>query len=338
MADISPSDCEILTPPQPRDLARLTQGPRRFLLTIDTEEDFDWAAPLSRDGYRLDSLAELPRFQAFCEERGVRPTWLVDYPVATAPAAIAALAPAVATGRAAVGLQLHPWVNPPFDEVVNQHNSFAGHLPIHQERAKLLALRDVVTANFGAPPQIYRAGRYGVGPNTAALLRDAGIAIDSSVRAFFDYRRDGGPGFTRLGAWPWWVGESGAGGLLELPLTSVFTGALRRYGPALFPPLGWVEATRAVTGRLGLLARIPLTPEGTSVAEALAAIDQAVADDLPVQVLSFHSPSLLPGCTPYARDVAERDALYGWFGAVFAHLAEHGVQCATPDELLAALA
>lgn len=312
---------------------RWRDGAPRFVVTVDTEEEFDWTRPLARDGHGTASIPRLARFQQFCEGHGVTPIYLVDYPVATDPAAIAALGEAVADGRAEIGVQLHPWVNPPFVEDVCEHNSFAGNLPAPLERDKFMTLRDAIARNFGRPPLIYRAGRYGTGPNTATILRDAGIRIDTSARARFDYSATGGPNYRDLPVTPWWV--DAPGGLMELPLTTVYAGALRRIGPALYPRLWRVPALRGAMARLGLLDRIPLTPEGVSSAEAVRGIDAALADGLPVLVFSFHSPSLAPGHTPYVRSEADVDALYDWWRRAFAHLSRRGVRPSCVADLLA---
>ena len=321
------NDPRITTPPTDDALARWAPefGPR-FWVTVDTEEEFDWTRPLAREGYGIAAVPALARFQAFCETSGVVPCYMLDYPVVAAAAEV--VGPAVAAGRAEVGLQLHPWVNPPHDEDVTPANSYPGNLPVALERAKLLALRDAVAAHFGVSARAYRAGRYGVGAATAQLLAEAGVAIDSSVRARFDYSAGGGPDFSALGPKPWRVG-----GVLEVPLTTVFTGRLRRWGAALFPRL-WPERMRGVFVRTGLLERIPLTPEGTTIAEGLRAIDAALADGVPVLVFSMHSPSLAPGHTPYVRDAAGVEALYAWWAAVFAHLAARGVRPVTAAEIL----
>jgi len=43
----------------------------RFWVTIDTEEDFDWAAPFARTGFRLDSVPALAECQGFFERAGI---------------------------------------------------------------------------------------------------------------------------------------------------------------------------------------------------------------------------------------------------------------------------
>ena len=88
--------------------------------------------------------------------------------------------------------------------------------------------------------------------------------------------------------------------------------------------------------RLGLVERVPLTPEGVDLAAALRGIDAALADKLPVLVFSFHSPSLLPGHTPYVRDEEALDRMYDWWRQVFSHLRARGVRPAGLNDLLAA--
>jgi len=307
---------------------------QRFLVTVDTEEEFDWTKPLRPEGHTLHSVSRLARFQQFCETQGIAPVYLVDYPVASSRLAAQVLREAVVAGRAEVGVQLHPWVSPPFEETVNEFNSFAGNLPPEVERAKFAKLRVTIEEAFGATPRIYRAGRYGVGPNTPAILRDHGIAIDTSVRSRFDYSSEGGGNFRDLPVRPWWVGKPG--GLMELPLTTVYWGALARIGWWLYPRLWRVPLLRGALARVGLLERIPLTPEGVNEVEARRGIKAAVGEGLPILVFSFHSPSLQPGHTPYVRSEDALDAFYDWWRAAFALLAELGVRPTTVGEIMAA--
>jgi len=291
---------------------------QRFILTVDTEEEFDWGQPIRREGYTLHSVARLARFQEFCEGAGVVPIYLVDYPIASSPAACEALRPAIAAGKAEVGVQLHPWVSPPHDEDVCEFNSFAGNLPATLEREKFRRLRDAIEQGFGATPLIYRAGRYGLGPNTASILSDHGIAIDTSVRSRFDYSAGGGPNYRDHPVVPWWVDRER--GLMELPLTTVYWGLLRQFGPWLYPKMWRVPQLRGLLARIGMLERIPLTPEDVTLEEAIRGIDIAIDEDLPLLVFSFHSPSLAPGFTPYVRSESDLDAFYDWWRAVFAYL------------------
>lgn len=309
---------------------------QRFILTVDAEEEFDWSKPIAREGHTVHSVTRLARFQEFCENHGVCPVYLVDYPIISSPTAAEILRAAVAAGKAEVGVQLHPWVSPPFVEDVCPYNSFAGNLPAELERAKFRGLRDAIETAIGAPPLIYRAGRYGVGPNTAEILSEGGIAFDTSVRATFDYSTGGGPNFRDFPVTPYWIDRTK--GLMELPLTTVYWGLLRQFGTALYARMWRVPRLRGALARIGMLERIPLTPEGVTIEEALRGIDIAIDMQLPLLVFSFHSPSLAPGFTPYVRNEDDLDALYDWFRQSFAYLAKRGVRPTKVSELIDAVA
>lgn len=309
---------------------------QRFLLTVDTEEEFDWDKPIAREAHTVHTVARLARFQEFCEGQCVVPVYLVDYPIATSPAAIEILRPAIAAGKAEVGVQLHPWVSPPHDEQVTERNTFAGNLPRELEREKFRRLRDAIETNFQAAPLIYRAGRYGVGPNSADILAEGGIGIDTSVRARFDYSSQGGPNFRDYPVRPYWLDR--ANGLMELPLTTVYWGLLRQLAPWLYPQMWRVPRLRGVLARIGMMERIPLTPEGVRLDEAIRGIDIALDEGLPLLVFSFHSPSLAPGYTPYVRSEDDLDALYDWWRSVFAYLRQRNVPNAMVSEVIASVA
>ena len=86
--------------------------------------------------------------------------------------------------------------------------------------------------------------------------------------------------------------------------------------------------------RLGLLNRIPLTPEGVGIGDAMAGIDRAVADGVRLLTFSFHSPTLEPGHTPYVRSVRDREMFDRWWDQVFDRLARHGVTATTISAVL----
>jgi hypothetical protein len=227
-----------------------------------------------------------------------------------------------------IGAHLHPWVTPPHDETVTVANSFAGNLPEPLERAKLALLTDTLEAVFGRRPTIYRAGRYGVGPNTHRILADLGYRVDASVRARFDYGAEAGPDFTDHPIDPYWLDN----GLLALPLTTSLAGPLGRW-----PGLTRVSRLRGALARSGLLNRIPLTPEGVPLVEARQAIETELDRGTQIFSLSFHTPSLVPGHTPYVRDAADLRTFWAWWDGVFDLFARRGVTpVRTPDILAAA--
>ena len=323
----------MLTPPKPSALASFDEAfGQRVLLTVDTEEEFNWDAPFTRDEHGLTHVPQLGRFQEFCEGLKVSPVYLVDWPIATNDAAVEILGDAVARGTAEIGVQLHPWVNPPFDEEVTQANSYAGNLPHELEAAKFTALRDQIETAFGVAPQVYRAGRYGLSQQTGDLLKSAGIKVDTSVRPLFDYSTQHGPDYSAHPLEPYWA--DGERELLELPVTSTYWGMLRKQGRFIRTFQEKMPRLGSALSRLAMLERIALTPEGVSVDEAIRGIDIALDDGLPVLVLSFHSPSLAPGHTPYCETPQDVEALYHWFEQVYGYLARRKVRPTSVAEII----
>jgi hypothetical protein len=302
---------------------------------VDTEEEFDWSKPHSRDERSTGSAESLPIVHRRLRGYGVSPVYLLDHPIATDPRCVATLREFEERGECAIGTQLHPWVNPPFEEEVNPANSFPGNLPRALERAKLQRLTDTIEAAFGRRPVVYRAGRYGVGPNSADLLAELGYRIDVSVRSLFDYSAEGGPDFTRIGPRPYRVGGTG---LVEIPLSSAYVGALRGSGRDLHQAAGKVPRLRGLLARSRLLNRVALTPEGMPLAEVLEAVDRLLDDGLQLFSISFHSPSVEPGNTPYVRDQEDLQRFYAWWDGIFELFGRRGVAPASMAEVQAALA
>ena len=303
----------------------------RFLVFVDVEEEFDWARPLARESRGTTAMAAFPEAHRRFADRGVGLVCMVDHPVATDPTAVAILQRVVEDGRSEIGAQLHAWVTPPFDEPLTRANSYPGNLPPPLEAAKIGVLTEALSTAFGRRPRSYRAGRYGIGPATLALLAERGYRIDTSVRARYDYSADGGPDFREVGP-----AAYRREGLIELPLTTVYTGRARRAGPALHALAGRLPHVRGALARSGMLSRVALTPEDMPIADALEAVSIAHGEGERLLTFSFHSPSLAIGHTPYVRDAADLAAFHDWWRAMFAHLDRLGIRSTTLDEAIAA--
>lgn len=288
-----------------------------LMVIVDTEEEFDWCAPFDRAATGIEHMRRIGRLQGICETWGLRPVYVIDHPIATQPAGIEALAPLLRDGRALVGAHLHPWVSPPFEEVMSAHNSFPGNLPRALERAKLESLCAAIEAGLGQRPRIYKAGRYGLGPNSFAILEELGFEIDLSPAPPFDYRLAGGPDYSARGLAPEWVGP--ARRVLSIPGTGALVGRLPSrtlYGLAARQPLARLRVP-GLLARLGLVERLNLSPEGHGAAEMIRLVRWLHDRGERLFVLSLHSPSIEPGHTPYVRSEAE---LNDFFAAMNAFL------------------
>jgi hypothetical protein len=328
--------------PQPQLYCRSDPADKaRLVVVIDTEEEFDWSSPFSRSNTSVQAMRWIHRAQDIFDAYHITPVYVIDYAVASQAEGYRPLQEIQASGRALIGAHLHPWVNPPFTEPVNHRNSFPGNLPRAVESAKLQVLGDCIGEHFGSRPVIYKAGRYGVGPNTASILEEQGYEVDVSLCPHMDYSAEAGPNFTRSTVWPYWFGTQRA--LLELPLTIGFTGLLRHWGTALHglasqTPLNRLHAV-GVLARLGLLNKVWLSPEGYLTAEHITLVRTLHRAGVRIFSFAFHSPSVEPGHTPYVRSQHDLETFLACCRRFFEFfMGELGGQPSTPLELKEQLA
>ena len=305
-----------------------TQDQPVVITMIDAEESFDWSAGFSRAWTDVRSMQCQGPAQRIFERHGVVPVYAVDWPVVSQDAGRAPLRELLAAGQCDIGAQLHSWVTPPFEEAVSVRNSFACNLPPRLEYAKLLQLTDGITEAFGVPPRIHRSGRYGISQRSGDMLRHLGYLVDSSVVPHWTFRDQDGPDFRTFDAQPYWA--DGDHRLLEIPLTSAVVGRLSGLPSAAARPLrrvvlgrvGSVVGLASIAATTGLLERIKLTPEGNTIAEMQRLVRAMVARGQRVFMLTYHTPSLQPGNTPYVRTPADLDRFLARLDAFYAFFAE----------------
>ncbi|NWO05222.1 MAG: WalW protein [Alteromonadaceae bacterium] len=309
--------------------------PPLLMVVVDTEEEFDWQAGPNPKATGVTAMAGIGVVQSICHDYGLKPCYVVDYPVASQHAGYRQLKDWLAKGVCEVGAHLHAWVTPPLRETVNLANSYPGNLPEDLEREKLARLTDIIERNLGARPVAYKAGRYGFGPNTAGILAGLGYQVDLSLCPPLDSSADGGPDYTDENAWPFWFGADGAR-LLELPCTGGFVGHAGDYAPGLYRAGQRYKGLHApgVLARTGLVDRLMLSPEGFSHKEHIKLVRSLYRQGLRVFTWSFHSPSVVPGHTPYVQTKEQLDEFLDSFRAFFDFfLNDLGGQPTTPGQL-----
>jgi len=297
-----------------------TQGFDRPSLSVvlDTEEEFDWSAPFSRQNRGVNGLDHLHIGHTIFRRYGLTPAYLVDHPIVADPRAAEVFGPWLEAGECLVGAQLHPWVTPPHEEVVCPYNSFPCNLDPALEHQKLAALTEAITAALGVAPRVYKAGRYGLDLRREAMLVALGYTVDTSVMPFRDFSGlGGGPNFFGFPDQPFWLGPDQAGPqrrVLYLPVSQSLIGPLRCVRGSgidrmIFGPLSSRLRLPGLLARLHLLERIMLTPEGVALEEMRRLVDSQIAEGRMVFTLSMHSPSFMLGGTPYTRSASDLDAL-----------------------------
>ena len=306
-----------------------------IVTTVDAEEEFDWDKPFRRSATVTSIRAQHLAHRVF-EKYGVIPTYLVDYPVASQDAGRRPLQELIDSGLCDIGTQLHPWVNPPFLEEVANRNSYPGNLPLVVEYEKLRVLTDQLQQSFGIKPRSYRAGRCGVGPNTGEILRYLGYCVDTSVMPYWNYAAQEGTDFRGLTARPYWVDSDRT--LLELPISAELVGSIATHLPhasnRIFDGLSERIGATSVMARLGLLDRIRLSPEGITIDEAKRLVRHMVGNGQTIFVLTYHSPSLEPGHTPYVRTDDDLARFLDWLDEFYAFFqSEIGGKTATLSQV-----
>jgi len=303
----------------PPSAPRLAPGEIALVASIDTEED-NWHP--TREGIRIENARELPALQAFLVGLGLRPTYFVDHPVASEPWSAAILRAIADSGQAEIGAHLHPWNTPPLDEALLPRHSMLKNLAVELQARKLAVLRDALAQATGRAPTAFRAGRFGLGPESVRALLTAGFRVDSSVTPWIDWRDfDDGPDFRgapqacyRVAAGRDLRSADPAGELLELPLSSGFTqrpfawrarahAALRSRALRSLPLAG-------LASRLGIVRRVILTPEGETLPALLALAERLLEQGERFLHVFWHSPSLVPGLSPFVRSGADRERLF----------------------------
>lgn len=290
--------------------ARVAPGQRPVLVVIvDTEEEFAWDQPFNRSSTGTTAIGGQPLIhERVFDGFGIVPTYVIDYPVVTGAASRAILRGLMEEGRCEIGTHLHPWVSPPHQEEVSRFNSFTGNLPRQLEFDKLQTLTEAITSGFGRQPTIFKAGRYGLGPHTAEALAALGYQVDASVVPYTSFASEDGPDFRAFSEHPYWF-EAGQCSLLELPVTTGYAGWLRAVGPQLydFARHPWARAARlgGMLARSRGLERIRLSPEVATLSEMQRLTRDLMSGGCEVYSMTYHSPSMVPGHTPYVRTGAD---------------------------------
>lgn len=293
-------------------------------LVVDAEEDFDWDHPVQGTAYSTAHIQHIGVLHDILDAYGAVPTYLVTYPVLEDPSAVRAIRRELERGRCALGIQLHPWVTPPFDDDRAHEASYSGNLDAGLEERKLLTLARRFEEVFGFRPVVYRAGRYGLGRRTGLLLEENGFRVDTSIAPRTDFSAEGGPDYSTIDCAPFWFGTSRR--LLEVPLCRSIIGWGGAAAPLLYRALTGprLAASRAVgiLTRIRCAERVTLSPEGNDVAAMQRLVRSLAARGQTVLPLSFHSSSLHPGQNPYVRSRADLHAFYDRLSALMGFLAD----------------
>lgn len=295
-----------------------------LVVTIDTEEEGRWSTRYPAEGNTCENISRLVRIHRIFKRHGVIPTYLVDYPVVTDPAATETLKQFAADGASEIGAHLHPWCNPPFypGSDSSTASTYPHNLPVEMQRAKLTHLCRTIEERVGVKPTSYRAGRWGFDHTSVPILEELGILVDTSVTPLWWRSGKHAPEFARAPVVPYHLSAAdacrpGASPVVEVPMSNLVVG---RHGPLLEK---FVRRTGPAPGMRRLLVSLglrSLRPEQFTLKQMIGLTDAIARRGLGVFNVMFHSSVALPGATPYVADERQLEEFCGRLEALLTHI------------------
>src|SRR3954462_5273796 len=148
-----------------------------LLVGIDTEGDNQWDAA-ARANQGFENIYALPRLHALFAKHGVRPTYVITYPVAADPRSGEVLRRLLARGDCEIGAHHHAWETPPCTAEDIRRHPYAANLPLPQFEAQLAQLTDAIERAVNRRPVSYRSGRFGFSAAHVAALERLGYEVE----------------------------------------------------------------------------------------------------------------------------------------------------------------
>ena len=283
-----------------------------LLVGIDTEGDNQWSAEARRH-QRFENIYALQRLHDLFGRHGVRPTYVITYPVAKDPRSTEVLRRLLDGGDCEIGAHHHAWETPPCTEQDVQRHPYASSLPRTQFEAQLESLTAAISQAVGRPPLSYRSGRFGFSADHVAALERCGYLVESSVAPLFYEVHKGGPEFVEAPLKPYFLAydsatSAGCSGVLEVPVSAALNRKLPRALQFAYARAPRPYTTKRVLRAMRLLRMRWLRPSYSSLEDMIALARDLARWNEPVLNLLFHSSEAIVGGSPYNRTQTELEA------------------------------
>ena len=291
----------------------------KLIITIDTEED-NWKSYSATDN-PVSNIESIPTLQKLFDKFGVRPTYLLTYPVATNPRSVEILKRILEEGKCEIGMHCHPWNTPPFDEKANitARDTMLCNLPENLVNEKMSVLHETISKSFGIVPTSFRAGRWGFSSAVSRSLCLLGYKVDTSVTPFYSWKDFHGPDFSEFTPDLFRIKVSISSNqfvdsiLLEVPVTIGFLQSdfnkYQRIRKTLYNTFARKLRLIGMMHYLGILNRTWLSPELSDAHAMIKLAGRMVENNFSWLNLSFHSTSLIGGQNNFVKKGEERTFL-----------------------------
>jgi peptidoglycan/xylan/chitin deacetylase (PgdA/CDA1 family) len=280
-----------------------------LLVGIDTEGDNQWDAQ-ARANQTFENIYALPRLHALFARHGIRPTYVITYPVARDARSAAVLRELKGGGDCEIGAHHHAWETPPCTAEDVRRHPYAANLPLGQFEAQLAQLTGAIEAAVGERPVSYRSGRFGFSSAHVPALEDAGYLVESSVAPLFFEAHKNGPDFVEAPLRPYFLAydcatRPGTSSLLEIPVSAALDRRLPRRLQYLYARAPRPYTTKRVLRKLGIARVRWLRPSYSPLDDMISLARDLARAGEPVLNLLFHSSEAIVGGSPYNRTEGE---------------------------------
>ena len=285
-----------------------------LLVGIDTEGDNQWDAT-ARVHQQFSNIYALPRLHALFARHGIRPTYVITYPVAKDSRAADVLGVLVSGGDCEIGAHHHAWETPPCTEDDRRRHPYASMLPRAQFDRQLASLTAAIEEGIGVRPVSYRSGRFGFSATHVATLERLGYLVESSVAPLFYESHKGGPEFVEAPLTPYFLSydsatRPGTSALLEVPVSCGLDRPLPRMLQYAYARVPRPYFTKRTLRALRIVKLRWLRPSYSSLADMISLARTLTRANEPVLNLLFHSSEAIVGGSPYNRTEAELEAFF----------------------------
>ncbi|NOX87881.1 MAG: hypothetical protein GXO77_02565 [Calditrichaeota bacterium] len=284
-----------------------------FLVTIDTEEEREWGTDYNdHSQYTVENIRFLPRLQEIFDKHGVKATYLIDYPVAADDGAMKVLRDFQDNHNAEIGLHLHPWVNPPYEEERTAANTFPSNLPPELQLKKLSLLMETIAQQTGQKPLSYRAGKYGFNSTSVPVLEELGVWVDSSVVPFRKRKQEYEPHFGYLKSIEPYpldyenITQKGKSKILEVPVTVGFNRNVPKWLAKSYIDLPNVGIRRLLK-KVFDVDLYWLRPSYATLEQMIQLSEHFIRSGVSFLNMMFHSNELMPGGSKYCSTKEDVD-------------------------------
>jgi peptidoglycan/xylan/chitin deacetylase (PgdA/CDA1 family) len=283
-----------------------------LLVGIDTEGDNQWDARARAD-QRFENIYALPKLHALFRRHGVRPTYVITYPVARDSASAAVLRDLKRGGDCEIGAHHHVWETPPFSPDDVRRHDYAANLPLGRFEDQLISLTGAIADAVGGRPVSYRSGRFGFSAAHVAALERHGYLVESSVAPLFYEAHKHGPDFVEAPLRPYFLAydsatRPGTSSVLEIPVSAALNRRLPKRLQSWYARAPRNYTTKRALRKLGIAHVRWLRPSYSSLDDMIALARDLASTREPVLNLLFHSSEAIVGGSPYNRTEAELTA------------------------------